>query len=81
MINLRENSPEKMIHVCEERELVGKISGFDGIFEKAHTCSIGGHSKNIWFIDSSSVPHLAHHISFVSLALADKHLFILVVNK
>ena len=46
-----------------KRELVGKIAGFVGIFERAQTWSAVGHSKNTWLIDSSSAPHLAHHIS------------------
>ena len=46
------------------RELVGKIAGFkiagfDDIFERAQTCSAGGHSKNTWFIDFSFAIHLA----------------------
>ena len=44
-------------------ELVGKLAGFDGIFERAQNWSVEGHSKNTWFIDSSSAPHLAQRIS------------------
>ena len=47
--------------IVAKRELVGKISWFDGIFDNAQTRRAGGHSKNTWFIDSSIAPHLAQH--------------------
>ena len=53
------------------RELVGQISGFDGIFERAQTWSARRHSKNTWFIDSSWAPHLAQQISLESFSLVD----------
>ena len=46
-----------------KRALVGKIAGFDGIFERAQTCIAGGHSKNTWLIDSSWAPHIPQQIS------------------
>ena len=42
-----------------KRDLVGKIAGFDGIFERTKT---GENSKNTW-LDSSSPPYLAQTIS------------------
>ena len=46
-----------------KRELVGKMAGFDGIFDSAQTWIAGGHSKNTWFIDSSGAPHLTQQMS------------------
>ena len=46
-----------------KRELVGKITGFDDILERAQTWSAGKHLKNTWLIDSSSALHRAQNIS------------------
>lgn len=41
-------------------EALGKIFGFDGIFENAHIFTARGHSKQTWFIDSSSTTKIIH---------------------
>ena len=46
-----------------KRELVGENSWIRWYLWECPTWSAGGHSKNTWFIDSSSAPHLAQHIS------------------
>jgi len=57
-----------------KRELVGKIAGFGGIFERVQTWIAGGHSKNTWFIDSSWAPHLTQQI-YSCIPLACKFFF------
>ena len=61
-------------------ELVGKIVGFDGIFERAQTWSVGGHSKNTCL----SIPHrlrtLYNIYPHVSLSLSDSSLLLYILS-
>ena len=62
IVHFWENSPKKMIHILK-RELVGKLVGFDGIFESTQIWRTEGHLKNTWLIDSSESPHLWQDMS------------------
>ena len=50
---------------CDNKKIdcTGKMSGLDGTRQSAQTWTAGGHSKNIWFIDSSDAPHSVQSVS------------------
>ena len=54
---------QKRWSILAKKEPIGKIFGFNGILDRAHTCRAGRHSKNIWLIDSSWSPHRVQHVS------------------
>ena len=59
-------------------EVEGKLSGFDGICDKAHVWIAGGHSNKTWLMVSSEHPHKLHWLShliflYFKLAPTDTH--------
>lgn len=63
-----------------------KLSGLVRTLDKAHVWIAGELSKNTWFTDSCSVPHLSHYISYFipqlfKFFITDKHLEIIYHRK